>query len=483
MSQIKVARILIFIATITLFVITYLGFQRINYLIDASNLVNETNVTRIQLEKTYGQLREADSELNSFLITGDTIFYRNFFNAEKNLEDGIARLFSQMRDNPQQCFRLYRVEKLIEEVYTLMDENIHGHDPSLQRKNITKINQLTDKIYAGIGAIEEEELALLEQREGIKTKQEKITPLIIFTLALFALAVMLFAYYRISKELWLRTRVQKELEIKNAELVHSNKELEHFAFGSSHDLQEPLRKIETFCSIIEHKNIMSESEEGSMLLNKIQSSARHMRTMVNDLLGFAHFYYSDDEKEMLNLNHIIEEVLQNFQGLIEEKNVVIKVGALPVLRGMRPQLYRLFQNLISNAIKYARDEPMIIIRSNITSAEEIMTKVTVKNIAGTFHHITVEDNGIGFEEEFSDKIFLMFQRLHDKRHYEGTGIGLAICKRVVQNHGGFIVADSVKGQGSVFHVYLPADTVSLELIDTHTDQRPNVADVADFSRN
>ena len=389
-----------------------------------------------------------------------------------------------MKDNPQQCFRLYRVEKLIEDRYTLMDENIHSHDPSLRRKNITKINQLTDRIYAGIGAIEKEELALLEQREGIKSKQEKITPLVIFTLALFALAIMLFAYYRISKELWLRTRVQKELEIKNAELVHSNKELEHFAFGSSHDLQEPLRKIETFCSIIEHKNIMSESEEGTMLLNKIQSSARHMRTMVNDLLGFARFYYSDDDKEIVNLNHVVEEVLQDFQGLIEENKVVVRVGALPALRGMRPQLYRLFQNLISNAIKYARKvEPVIAIRSYITSAEEMVDNLAIKNIAGTFHHITIEDNGIGFEEEFREKIFLMFQRLHDKRHYEGTGIGLAICKRVVQNHGGFIVADSVKGQGSVFHVYLPADPVSLELINSPAGQTAKVADVADFTHS
>ncbi len=455
MRQATVARVVIILSSVTLFVTTYLGYRKIDNLIELSNLVNETNSSRVQLEKTYALLRSADNELNNFLLTGDTLFYKSFIGNEAALRENISILYAQLRDQPEQCFRLFGMEKLIEERYLLLEKRSRIKSRDERKRAIVETKGLTAEIDNMIKLIVDDQLAMLQKREAIKSRQESVIPVVFLGIASFCVSLLLLAYLKTTRELSLRIAAQQELELKNTALQHSNRELEHFAFGSSHDLQEPLRKIETFCSMIEHKNMVGQNPEAMQLFGKIQTSAGHMRNLINDLMGYAHFYHSENQREPVDLNEVVQEVIQDFHQLIEEKEAKVSYGSMPLVHGVPGQFRRLFQNLIGNALKYSRAVPVIRITSTVVSEEELTGTLKVSTAKGPFHRISVEDNGIGFEEEFSDRIFLMFQRLHDKQQYEGSGIGLAICKKIVQNHGGFISARGVKGRGSVFFVYLP----------------------------
>lgn len=465
-SQPKVVRIIIFAASIVLVVITYVGYTHISRLINTSNHVDQSNEKRLQLEKAYGQLREADSYLNSYIITGDKYFNDQFEASKDKIKATISTLYVLMKRNSQQCYKLYLLEDLINERHAVMEKSLRNAREDNLKINTASVQEYTTLIYENIRALQREEQALLARHADIKSQQASITPLLIFIIAIFALGIMLFAYYEIIKELKLRTWMQRELEAKNIALANTNKELEHFVFGSSHDLQEPLRKIETFCSLIERKHLLESQPEGARLLNNIQVSATRMRAMVNNLTCYAQFFHSSDKINSVSLNDVVSEVLHDYQPFIEEKGAIVKVGLLPAIKGVKPQLYRLFQHLINNAIKYSdkKKTPMINIKSARVDRSDIDEKLP-PYLPDVLFRISVEDNGIGFEEQYTDKIFMMFQRLHGKDHYEGSGMGLAICRRIAENHGGYISASSVKNKGSVFNVYLPAANIKKEIAE------------------
>ncbi len=461
-TQPKILRTLISLAGITLLFITYAGYNHINQLVSASRLVDRSNEVRLQLEKTYGKIREADSELHAFIITGDSTLYKQFRNTQHDMRKNLSVLYSLMKENPQQCYELQQLESLINERQAVMARSLRINDrnEAAFKSHAYEIGEYATLINTRIHSLQDEEQAVLAKREIIKNKRQSFMPLVIFMMAVFSLAIMLYAYYKINKELAMRTWIQNELEAKNLALSNTNRELEHFVFGSSHDLQEPLRKIETFCSLIDHKKLVDNNPEGIRLLNSIQTSAGRMRELVNNLLGYARFYSSSDKMILVSLNDVIADVLHDYEPFIEEKRAIINVNSLPSVKGIRAQLYRLFQNLISNALKYSDSgkPPVITINgAGITTA--IRDANLPKSFQGDYIKISIEDNGIGFDQEYTDKIFMVFQRLHDKQHYEGTGIGLAICKRIVQNHGGYICATSTKGRGSVFSVYFPAEAM------------------------
>jgi PAS domain S-box-containing protein len=247
----------------------------------------------------------------------------------------------------------------------------------------------------------------------------------------------------------------KQLEIKNVELERTNKELESFNYIASHDLQEPLRKIHTFTN-----RIIEKSEELSPeVLNffeKITVSTQRMQLLINDLLAFSQTASSTEAKEKVDLNKIIEEVKIALAHNIEENKAVIQYSNLPVINAVEFQMLQLFTNLIGNAIKYRKESkfPKVTIKSLLVDR----TEISVDRLLGfqSYHKISIEDNGIGFENIYSEKIFELFTRLHNKNKYSGTGIGLAICKKIAENHNGFITAESNLDTGAVFNVYLPA---------------------------
>jgi hypothetical protein len=244
------------------------------------------------------------------------------------------------------------------------------------------------------------------------------------------------------------------LEEKNRHLIAMIAELESFNNIVSHDLQEPLRKIQMFISRIKEKEFDVLSENGKEYFNRITVSANRMQTLLIDLVSYSRTIRGDKTFLPVDLNIVLQEVMTELSLNIAEANAMVSVGDLPEIPGIQFQLRQLFINLIANSLKFTKAEsaPEIVVNS------EAMTDVEHRNgiqfSERQYHKIVLSDNGIGFKQEFADKIFLLFRRL-EKDTYQGTGIGLAICKKIVENHNGFIFAEGTPGVGAKFILYFP----------------------------
>lgn len=245
------------------------------------------------------------------------------------------------------------------------------------------------------------------------------------------------------------------LREKNIDLERNNKELIEFNYAASHDLQEPLRKIQTFISRINEKEHLSET--GKEYMERILVSASRMRVLIEDLLLYSRTNKSNTTFEEVDLNEVVTRSLQELSQLIEDSKATISFSELPTIKGIPFQLRQLFINLISNSIKYKKQfvPPIIEISYNKIKANE---EVEIDdNSNRMYHKLTVIDNGIGFDPKESKKIFLLFNRLHIEENYPGTGVGLAICKKIVNNHYGFICAVGQPDEGAKIVIYLPTE--------------------------
>jgi signal transduction histidine kinase len=241
-----------------------------------------------------------------------------------------------------------------------------------------------------------------------------------------------------------------ELELLNGELEALNENLEQFTYIASHDLQEPLRKIQTFGNLL--KDSYEAEAPGYEYIIRMQKASKRMQKLISDLLDYSRVSRVEGNTEVVNFNELVKEVLENFDLNTENEKVIINLDILPsAYPAYKTQLFQLFQNLLSNAIKFRQDNK----RHTINISHKIIKKEFDQLTAHQYHEITIEDNGIGFDTQYADKIFDMFQRLHGKNEYPGTGIGLAICKKIVENHHGIIKVNSTLGIGSVFKIYLP----------------------------
>lgn len=242
---------------------------------------------------------------------------------------------------------------------------------------------------------------------------------------------------------------------KNIELEASNRELHTFNYVASHDLQEPLRKIETFITIIENKDFGNLSESGKQYFSRIKISTERMRMLIKDLLQFSKTNKSEKVFEKTDLNLLLEQARIEMGDCLEDKRALVKYEPLPTLKVIPFQIKQLFLNLMGNSLKYSKPgiEPLI----TITYKKEMLTGWEKLEFPAkrAYHRITFSDNGIGFEPTYADRIFELFSRLHNKDEIDGTGIGLAICKKIVDNHKGFIKGEGIPNEGSVFVIYLP----------------------------
>lgn len=251
-----------------------------------------------------------------------------------------------------------------------------------------------------------------------------------------------------------REKIQQSLDMYAKKLETSNQELQSFAYVASHDLQEPVRKIQSFGELLEREEASRLSESGQLYLERMISGANRMRTLISSLLELSRIGKTEVQREWVSLEKICTEVLDDLEQQVLEKNATVTIGELPRLYGVPDQLRSLMLNLMGNALKYSSDTEQVTVDVAVfTPTEALVAKRP--ELASLPVMFSVKDNGIGISEEYRERIFIAFQRLHGKSKYQGTGIGLAICKKIVEQMGGAMFVEAAAPTGSEFIVALP----------------------------
>jgi PAS domain S-box-containing protein len=247
----------------------------------------------------------------------------------------------------------------------------------------------------------------------------------------------------------------KQLEQNNIDLEKINKELQSFAYISSHDLQEPLRKIQTFATQIMDRESQNLSENGKDKFKRMQGAAQRMQALINDLLAYSKTNIQERKFEKTDLNKIIDDVKEDLRDDLEQKHINIEIDEICEVNVIPFQFRQLIYNLVSNSIKFSKPDIALIIKIKCKIAKGETLKNKLLSHEKEYCYISIADNGIGFDQEYSKKIFELFQRLHGRSEYAGTGIGLAIVKKIVENHNGFIIAEGELNKGATFDIYFP----------------------------
>jgi signal transduction histidine kinase len=337
---------------------------------------------------------------------------------------------------------------------------IYGFSAAVVKPGITLRGLMEYSVSLGNYTAEEAERALAERNDPARLKQRSVIKQRLKDGRVIAVmnepmsdGGTIATYQDITE---LETTTDKMVEYTR-KLERSNRELVDFAYVASHDLQEPLRKIEAFGDRLVKKYISVLPEEGQMFVNRMQSAASRMRQLINDLLSYSRVTTAAAPMQKVALNDVLSGVISDLQIRIEETGATVDVGDLPKIEADPMQMRQLFQNLIGNAIKFRKKDvdPIVKITANFTDQHDLP-------VPGRAVVISIADNGIGFEQQFKEQIFVIFQRLHSRTEYEGTGIGLATCRKIVERHQGIIDAIGQPGEGSTFVITFPLTQSSKE---------------------
>ena len=408
-------------------------------------------------------LRDIDRAERGYMITRDTMFRRYVYNAIDSMKNDIIDIDLLIDDNPLQQhyiellkdtmgLKIGAVVTNVNFVDTTNSENTLSRHFYESRGYMLACNRLLKKIH-GLENKRREERQNSEHIYETLTTNTLSYLLVIFcivTLVLFALMI---------KELRGRIKFQEQLQAKIVDLKRSHVELEEIAYAASHDLQEPLRKIQVFSNmlLVQQTDDMTVANRES--LKRINTLANRMQLLISDLFSLTSLTKIDEVKKEVDLNKVINFLTIDMEEKIMEKNALIVVDSLPNISGYENQLKLLFNALFDNALKFTRYNVQPVVRisgSMVTGAELKEVNPNLKN--RKYHQISFSDNGIGFDNVYMNKMFRLFQRLHTQNsEYVGKGIGLAICQRVVTNHEGYVVADGRRDEGATFKLYFPAD--------------------------
>jgi len=262
----------------------------------------------------------------------------------------------------------------------------------------------------------------------------------------------IIGFSKVTRDLTEKKLAEDRLIEAAASLELRNKQLEEYAYVASHDLQEPLRKIQTFAQMLE--SAIADPESAKQKIDKIVSAAQRMSLLIKDLLKYSQVLHSEDLFIPIDLNEVVENVTQDFDLLIEQKNAEVIVSELPRIKGIPVQMHQLFSNLLSNSLKFNTKLPLIEISCENASYKDICQYIGGKETRN-FFWLSFRDNGTGFDQKYAEQAFKMFQRLTETK--TGTGIGLSLCKRIVENHGGYMTVNSLVGEGTTFKILLAAE--------------------------
>ncbi|HEV7350503.1 sensor histidine kinase [Telluribacter sp.] len=428
-------------------------------LIFYSERVDHTQRVLITLEKVSSKLYETIYHGRTYLLLKDTANKRAILKSIDDLNPLLDQLDTLMESPPQDK----RVQVLRTTLDNLYDRtNIYWTDSTVQlgeQEQQAMLREASGHIEQAnrlIREITEVENKLMHTRMQSRDNYKQQVFRYNWVIMLVALVFLSSSFILLDRELKRNNLYRIELENKVENLNRSNNELEQFAYVASHDLQEPLRKIQSFSDRLLLKYSIKLENEAQLMLYKVNDSAQRMQLLINDLLSFSRLVKPGANVQRVDLNDVLEEAKYNLSETITTQKVIIKSSGLPVLKAYRVQMVQLFQNLLSNSIKYSRPDivPYITISCKLVEGSEIPAiKPAHQDVQ--FYLIEFSDNGIGFNSEYAEKIFVIFQRLHARDEFEGTGIGLSICRRVISNHNGYIFAKGQEGKGANFYVYLP----------------------------
>lgn len=463
---------LIFIATACLLLIlSFILYAQVKDLITSYNQVNEATVVNLKLEQVLSTLKDAEIAQRGFLLTKDSGFLKPMEGANERSEKLLKQLHTLTRNNAEQQKNLDALETFVRIRFrnfnTVIDQySMEGISAETRKMHLLATASSMDNIRQHIAAVQDIEKKLLTERERIKRKHSLLAPFYAFILILTALGILIFFYDRTMKQL-LRTRkllaklriVNGKLRQKNHEMELYNKELDSFTYIASHDLKEPLRKITTYSNLVAEEAGEKLTEKHRSYFERIHNSVKRMQNLLDDLLLYSHSTRPTADFEAVDLNTIIKQVEENLAEEIKENKASVYTETLPVISGLPFQLKQLFENLFLNSLKYKQSgkAPSITIESSLIDKTKIKKPGFTK--ANQYYRIVFKDNGLGFEQTYAEKIFQLFQRVHTSQGDESTGIGLTICKKIIENHNGFIRATSKVNRGTLFEIYFPYNKI------------------------
>ncbi|MEZ4648375.1 MAG: CHASE3 domain-containing protein [Candidatus Eisenbacteria bacterium] len=450
------------------------SYQANRELIRNESRVQNTQSVLAAIKDTFSSLQDAETGQRGYVITGGDPEYLEPYDSAvqeiRSRRDELRTLDSELDDQRVSIEEFgdlidQKMEEL-KEVVGLVDQN--RDEAALRLIETDRGNRLMARIRDLVVVMEAREYALMaEQRAQSRRSREQVLRSIhiatlaglLFLTAAFYLVQRAIRTERESVEKLVLTNEELEamiddrtiaLERYSKELQRSNRELQDFAFVASHDLQEPLRKIRAFGDRLKIK-YADQLGDGADYVNRMQAAAERMSRLINDLLAFSRVTTRAQPFEDTSLQEAFDEVLEDLGERIAETGAKVRATPLPRIEADPTQMRQLLQNLIGNALKFTAPgtSPEVEITSTMSAREDDPSD-------RIWYTIAVRDNGIGFDEQFAEKIFIPFQRLHNRESYSGTGIGLAVCRRVVERHGGHIEVSSQPGVGTTFLVHVPS---------------------------
>jgi signal transduction histidine kinase len=422
--------------------------------------VDHTNIVRHSIESIFSAMKDRESAQRKFLLVGDSALLESYWNLA-DLNPEFSRLDSLVQ-SPIQKENLRQLKMLDKARRAKLEKMIRkSADPgytgsAAYHADLDADQSIMSQIRQLVGQMQVlEKTNLVRQQED--AKRHAVLPTIIgIGISIFSILIFILAFYFTNAELKKSQHLNEELERKNVQLEKYTKELSSFTHITSHDMQEPLRKIELFISMIEEREKESLSPKASQLFEKIKESVSRMRHLFFSIVTFSLADEVTNVKENVNLTEVLGQTLESLKVYIKDTNAVITNGPLPVVYGVKRQLVQVFQNLISNSLKYKRPDVIPEIVISHTLVEGRNTSSPDLNRDCRYYKIDFRDNGAGFDEKYVEKVFEIFQR-HLRTERNGFGIGLSICRKIALNHGGTITAESRVNKGSVFSLYLPTD--------------------------
>jgi signal transduction histidine kinase len=465
MNKIREVKIGLAISIFILLTILYVVFALNKK--DRDSTLRAVHSARIimKLEDISSAVHELEGLQRGYLLTHHPEFIPRYSALTTQLVQDLAILHKIVSHNPVQLANAQELEQLMKKELLVLKTRMDS--PVSDTHELVTVTMVMSGAIAKLSVMKDLEEMLMKKRLADSREWFKQSTISVVISVITAAFLIVTAYLILIREY--RQKVvaeqkllsfQQLLKEKIEKLDVSNKELEQFAYIASHDLQEPLRKIITFNERIRHKFTDSISPEMKDYLDRVSGAAGRMRILIDELLAYSRVSKKELKRTDTDLEQVISVIKDNCEVLIQNRQVrFVQHHPLPVILADRTQMIQLFQNLVSNAIKFTPPDvsPVIEFSCSVVG-REALSEEPVAPAYDQYDKICVKDNGIGFEETYFEKIFVIFQRLHGRSEYEGSGIGLSICKKIVENHEGYIKAWSEHGKGAEFSVFMPRIT-------------------------